>query len=168
MNDPQRLWWEQVVADHAELGRLRKAHGAPCHQLHYLQMVTEKLAKAYLWRSGTAPPKSHVSFVNLLKALLSRRKSDAVRIPHLLGFGTAAQFEAWARAVLPLAYELERLAPSLARDGPNPEYPWPYEAPRFSPASFQFPIWTVLTETAHGRRLLRVIDVAVHEFPRIC
>jgi hypothetical protein len=46
MNGCQDLWWQQARSDHAILLLLRRYGVAPCHQLHYLQMVTEKIAKA--------------------------------------------------------------------------------------------------------------------------
>ena len=54
MNPYQRVWWQQVQSDYSVLLLLRREGAAPCRQLHYLQMVTEKLAKAYLWRHGPA------------------------------------------------------------------------------------------------------------------
>ena len=53
MNTFQGLWWQQAKSDHQVFQRLRSEGVAQCHSLHYLQMVTEKLAKAYFWRSGS-------------------------------------------------------------------------------------------------------------------
>src|SRR5258708_6753972 len=85
MNQAQRLWWQQAQSD---LQLLNQFSGSvhQCHRLHYLQMATEKLSKAYLWRSGKSPPRSHVGFVRFLKALLDRRSSDLVRISRPLGY----------------------------------------------------------------------------------
>ena len=166
MNSFQQLWWQQTRSDHSVLRLLRKQGAAPCHQLHYLQMVTEKLGKAYFWRSGSPPPKSHVSFVRFLQAIDNRSNAEVDRIAGLLGFGAAAQFESWIATITPLAYELERIAPALAGDkGPNPEYPWPRMAPEKAPALFDFPIWKALTETGRGRQFIKVIDAAVDQFP---
>ena len=146
---------------------LRRQGAAECHQLHYLQMVTEKLGKAYFWRSGSPPPKSHVSLVRFLQALDDRPQSDVKRIAVLLGFGTALNFENWISTVTPLAYALERLAPSLAGDdAENPEYPWPRRALIKAPVSHQFQVWKDLTETGRGRQFLKVIDAAVNHFPK--
>jgi hypothetical protein len=134
MNPYQHLWWEQARSDHGVLLLLRRHGVAPCQQLHYLQMVTEKLGKAYFWRSGTPPKKSHASFVKFLQALDDRPNPDLTRIANLLGFGRADDFENWIPTVTPLAYGLERLAPALAGDnGPNPEYPWPRLLPAHIP-----------------------------------
>lgn len=166
MNAYQTLWWEQTRSDHSVLVLLRRQGVEPCHQLHYLQMVTEKLGKAYFWRSGNPPRKSHASFVLFLQALDDRRDPDRTQIANLFGFRRARDFQNWIPTITPLAYDLERLAPALAGDnGPNPEYPWPRALPARTPATYVFPVWGQLTETSRGRQLLKVIDVAVLRFP---
>ena len=167
MNSYQQVWWKQTRADHAVLILLRRERVAPCHQLHYLQMVTEKLGKAYFWRAGRKPPTSHAFFVRFLQALDDRPAPESSRIAKLLGFARSHDLENWLRTITPLAYDLERLAPDLAgQNGPNPEYPWPHAAPVNAPVSYPFGVWTQLTETSRGRQLLKVIDAAVLEFPR--
>jgi hypothetical protein len=167
MNRYQQVWWEQTRADHALLQALRKRGDAPCHQLHYLQMVTEKLGKAYFWRVGHPPRSTHASFVRFLQALNNRPRVEANRIARLLGFGRLQDLGRWIPTITPLAYDLERLAPSLAGfDSPNPEYPWPHGAPLHSPISYQFTIWTELNKTGRGHQLLKVIDAAVLQFPQ--
>lgn len=166
MTPVQRLWWAQTRSEHRVLLLLRKSGAEACHQLHYLQMVTEKLGKAYFWRSGTAPRKSHASFVKFLQALTGRPQNDRNRIARLLGFERSEDFENWIRVTAPLAYDLERLAPALAGDiGPNPEYPWPRLTPVESPAEFEFSVWLQLSDTGRGRGLLKIIDHAVEKFP---
>ena len=167
MNAYQTLWWEQTRSDHSVLVLLRRNGANPCHQLHYLQMVTEKLGKAYFWRKNQPPKKSHASFVKFLQALNDRRDPDRTRIAQLHGFGRADAFESWISTVTPLAYDLERLAPALAGDnGPNPEYPWPRAEPTNAPATFDFEVWRQLNNSGRGRHLLKVIDAAVLEFPK--
>lgn len=166
MNSYQTLWWEQVRSDHGVLLMLRRQGAVVCHQLHYLQMVTEKLGKAYFWRTGKPPPKSHASFVRFLQALDDRQEPVRTRIAEHLGFARAVDFEKWIPSITPLAYDLERLAPSLAGDnGPNPEYPWPRLAPASTPATYEFAVWSLLTESGRGRQLMKVIDAAVAAFP---
>ena len=169
MTPYQQLWYLQTQADHSVLLVLRKQGAAPCHQLHYLQMVTEKLGKAYFWRTGGAPPKSHVSFVRFLQTLNDRPRREMERISKLLGFQSESSLKAWTKTASPLAHELQKLAPALAGDdGPNPEYPWPRMAPTYAPASYRFSIWSTLTEASRGRRFLLFIDQAVAEFPNYC
>lgn len=164
MNDYQRLWWRQAASDHDVFVLLRGQGVAQCHSLHYLQMVTEKLAKAYFWRSGLPPPRSHAGFVQFLRFLGAIPQRDRQRVAELFSFNRFADFQNWIRAVLPIAYDLERLAPDLANNGPNPEYPWPHEGPVAAPADYSFPLWRAL-RTRQGRDLMRVIKIAVMHFP---
>jgi hypothetical protein len=102
-----------------------------------------------------------------MQALDDRANVDRSRIAALFGFSRADDFENWIPTITPLAYDLERLAPALAGvNGPNPEYPWPWEAPLHAPASHGFSVWTQFTESGRGRQLLKVIDLAVLEFPK--
>jgi len=165
MNNYQEQWWRQARSDHAVLVLLRRQGAAPCHQLHYLQMVAEKIGKAYFWRSGAAPPKNHAGFAQFMRFLGHARRSEQRRIADLFGFGGFAGFRNWIRMVLPLAYALERLAPALAQDGPNPEYPWPPNAPKYAPAEYEFDVWSQIRDTGPGRQLVQVIRVAVSKFP---
>ena len=165
MNSYQELWWQQARSDHAVLQLLRRRGLAPCHSLHYIQMVAEKLAKAYFWRSSSPPPRSHAGFVQFVRFLGGARQSERTGIASAFGFSRFEDFQRWTRAVLPLAYELERLAPSLAQDGPNPEYPWPQNGPEYAPSQFEFELWIQLTSTGRGRQLMQVIEVAIENFP---
>jgi hypothetical protein len=87
MNDAQRLWWQQAQSDRVLFLKLRRVGAHECHLLHYLQMATEKLSKAYLWRSRKVPPKSHTGFMRFLKALLDRPAAELKWIAKVLGFG---------------------------------------------------------------------------------
>jgi len=60
--------------------------------LHYLQMASEKISKAYLWRSGSAPPRSHVGFMRFLKALLDRRGTELDRLAKVFEFRRARDY----------------------------------------------------------------------------
>ena len=103
--------------------------------------------------------------MQFLRFLGGVRASERGQIAEIFSFRRFEDFQNWVRAVLPLAYALERLAPALAQDGPNPEYPWPQTAPRFAPATFEFEVWSQLTNTGRGRQLIQIIDVAVEKFP---
>ncbi len=165
MNDYQALWWRQARSDRAVFDLLRRQGAAPCHLLHYLQMATEKLGKAYFWRSGVAPPKTHASFVKFLRALGCVPSSKRQRLADVFGFRRFKSFRAWMRRACSFAYPLERLAPALAGDGENTEYPWPREAPEYAPVEHQFHLWAEFKDTGPGRQFMRVIDAAVEEFP---
>jgi len=164
MNSYQKLWWEQARSDHKALAVVLRDGMAPCHALHYLQMATEKLAKAYLWRSGSPPPKSHAGFAKFLRLLGSTGKRHRQRVAKAFSFRRFADFQNWINAVIPIANELENLAPSLANDGPNPEYPWPHSRPHSAPVYHDFAVWATLA-SGRGRDLMRVIHIAVERFP---
>jgi hypothetical protein len=120
-------------------------------------MTTEKLAKAYFWRKGYSPRRSHIGFVKFLQFLGQiHDKKQRDKIASLFGFSRFVDFEDWLKTLLPIAYDLERLTPDLAKDGPNLEYPWPHSQPKYAPA---------LTSKLQGRELMRFIQTAVREFP---
>lgn len=166
MNAEQELWWQQAQSDYEIFTLMRKQGVADCHKLHYLQMATEKLAKAYLWKTGNAPPKSHVGFVKFLRMIGSARSSERERIAQIFCFGNYNAMQSWIRtSISPIAYELERITPDLANDGPNPEYPWPHAQPERTPVTFEFSIWKTLRDHSKGRELLNFINAAIKHFP---
>jgi hypothetical protein len=164
MNTAQGLWWRQAQSDLDVFRQMRRFGAHPCHLLHYLQMATEKLSKAYFWRSGKPPRRSHIGFVRFLKALLDRPGADLRRVANVFGFDRADALDGWVTAIQPLAYELQNLAPAEAGTGPNPEYPWPHDTPRYFPAGFTFPLWASLQDTGRGRKLLIVVQRAITAF----
>jgi hypothetical protein len=72
--------------------------------------------------------------------------------------------EKWVSSVQALAYSLQNIAPAEARNGPNPGYPWPHEAPAHSPSSHNFSLWNQLCNTGQGRKLMEFIDKAIRRF----
>ena len=93
------------------------------------------------------------------------RRFRQAHIAAALEFYSFVALQVWIRAVLPLVYQLECLAPALAQNGPNPEYPWPHDAPIDCPVRHQFVLWEQLTNTGLGRQLTRAIRSAVNNFP---
>ena len=159
------LWWRQAPSDQALFVDLRRRGVHECHLLHYLQMATEKLSKAYLWRSGHAPPRTHTGFVRFLRALLDRRPSaELERIANALGFRRSMDLDNWIRGVLPVAYSLQNIAPAEAGDGPNAEYPWPHDHPERCPADYSFALWNQLANTGQGRQLATFVERAIARF----
>jgi len=134
---------------------------AACHELHYLQMTTEKLGKAGLLRGGTnldSVSRTHKTFVCFLR-VAARNAS----LRQAFQFN-ARQLQAYVKEVLPVADQIERLAPALAQNGPNAEYPW--ETPSREvvvPASHDFPVADEL-KGPRGRKLLRLIVVILNRF----
>jgi hypothetical protein len=112
----------QAQREHGVRKLLNEARVEYSHQLHYLQMVTEKLAKAYAAAPGsnTPPPTTHAAFVRLLQT--TKGRPDLRR---QLGYADTASFREFIDSLLPLADRIEQLAPNFAgTTNPNPEYPW--------------------------------------------
>jgi len=117
----------QARSDFAVFVRLRamdRAAAPECHPLHYLQMATEKLAKAVLLASQrTFDRFSHVAFSDL-PDVLTRRNVAAV-----LGYRNFKAYRQFLRRSAPIFRAIEQLSPASAgasgREGPNTEYPWP-------------------------------------------
>jgi hypothetical protein len=98
--------------------------------------------------------KSHKALVKFLRGLSSNAKAQKQ-------LGYEGQNENWAHTIrksLALAERVQKLAPKLAVNGPNPEYPWPPDKPVAAPAEYTFPIWSELTEKSHGRALLKLLN----------
>jgi hypothetical protein len=156
MNEKQRLYLVQARSDW-QVYRLLKSQ-PNCHRLHYFQMCTEKLAKAYFWKSPGAGNLGHAAFVKFVRAMATRPK-----VASKLGFDNTVSFGEWIKDVSDLAYELERLAPALAGDGPNPEYPWPRHNPAHAPVEHDFQAWRHM-QSANGRCLWLMIDKVLEDF----
>jgi hypothetical protein len=154
MTEYQRLFFVQARSNYDVFELLRVDDRIPrCHALHYLQMATELLAKAFAWKEGR-PSFSHRAFAGFLKGLRTNRP-----LQRKLGYG--GQNQHWAQVIrksYALAEGVEALAPTIAKDGPNPEYPWPRDAPCDCPAEFDFPIWRDLQQTAGGRQFLQFVN----------
>jgi hypothetical protein len=153
MKEEQRLFLVQAKSAYAVYRLLNADKSLPhCHALHYLQMATELLGKANAWKNGPIG-KSHKALVSFLHSLSSNTKAQKQ-------LGYEGQNENWKhtiRKIKPMAESLQKLAPALANDGPNPEYPWPPHAPTDTPVEYAFPIWEEMTETPYGRMLISLI-----------
>ncbi len=153
MNPQQRMFLAQARSDFAVFELLRKEPTLPkCHSLHYLQMTTEMLGKAYAWKNGPMPG-THRALVRFLRSLSTNRMAQ-----QQLGYD--GRNEAWAariRSSIPLAERIEDLAPAIAQDGPNPEYPWPRALPQIIPAEHPFEVWSELRDTTKGRQFLDLL-----------
>src|SRR5579863_5087681 len=119
--------------------RLNERNVEYSHRLHYLQMVTEKLAKAGLARPGDVnPPKtSHNAFVRYLRTL---KGQSTIRLQ--LGYTNRIAFGNFIDSILPQALKIEHLAPSAAgMSQPNSEYPWrdARTGDILAPVDFDFP-----------------------------
>jgi hypothetical protein len=159
MNERQEAFFAQARSDY-EIFLFLDGQAA-CHRLHYLQMCTEKLGKAYFLQMATPPNLgSHAALVKFLQTIV---KDAAVRAS--LGFRRRTQWERKVKAALDVAYKLQQLAPALAGDGPNPEYPWPRDQPNHAPVNYDFPLWKELRNTARGREFLKLLRDLLNKFP---
>jgi hypothetical protein len=159
------MWYngylEQARSDWNAYTILQVAPISNCHALHYLQMTTEKLGKALLLVYGTnldAVRRTHRAFTRFLQ--IAARNHGLQRE---LGM-TGSQLRMHIQKLLPIAHEIERLAPALADSGANVEYPW--EAPPGTinvPASYNFPVSSTL-QLPRGRNLLKLIKVTLDRF----
>jgi hypothetical protein len=159
------MWWEvflmQAKSDWQVYEHLDKTALPQCHALHYLQMATEKLAKAYLLAGPTDIGKVRSTHRALTRFLQLAYRSTGLQ--EEMGM-TVKQLREYIKQLLPLAYELESLAPSLAGDGPNPEYPWEAPEGTFSvPANYEFRITKELLEP-HGYKLIKLLRTALRKF----
>jgi hypothetical protein len=125
-------------------------------------MVTEKLGKALLVAGHVkveAIIQSHAAFVKFLRVVTHNRK-----LQKALGM-KQSQFKERFKRLLPLAYDIELLAPALARDGPNPEYPWKDASGNvLAPVDYSFPLIKQLQKTPQGIQLLRYIEIVFMQF----
>ena len=102
-----------------------------CHRLHYLQMTTEKIAKAFLTSpGGDRYPNSHNAFVRFVPIARFDTK-----IRQRFGFKSRASYDAFINSLLTVAQSIEDLSPE-GDDHPNPEYPWEAGGSLFVPAQF--------------------------------
>lgn len=138
-------WWMKARGMWCGVVGVRPFSFPPCHELHYLQMCTEKLAKAYypnpLLRGG------HAAFRRFLTDLPI---NPGVVAP--LGFIDMASLTRWQGSVSSIVGAIEDLAPQIADNKglPNPEYPWPRDNAVSAPVdhTFRAEVFTLLDRQA--------------------
>jgi hypothetical protein len=108
-------WHEAFLKQARSKDRIRRLLNRPdieySHRLHYLQMVTEKLAKWMLADPADSepPPAVHNAIVRLLQTIKGRPD-----LRKRLGYSDASIFRAFINSMLDLAGRVEGLAPSSA------------------------------------------------------
>jgi hypothetical protein len=151
----------QAASDFEVFEQLHGEDLSHCHSLHYLQMSTEKLAKAVALAGGQPIQmvnRSHRAFTRFLQ---STKRNHALQ--RRLGIKSSA-LKARIEAFLPTVDLIERLAPALSRDGPNAEYPW--ESPNgviHAPVEYDFEVASKIEEFS-GRQLLGFIRICILNF----
>jgi hypothetical protein len=134
-----------------------------CHELHYLQMACEKIAKAYRCRDTDANLDEfltrHVGFAKFMGSFLA---SPSIKEAYR---GRDAQLQEVAKLARALAREIEKLAPSVDRAASpeNAEYPWETGGVVIAPCQYGYPRLSLLT-SAGGRTLLKLVTRAIQEF----
>ena len=137
-----------------------------CHNLHYLQMACEKIAKAYRLRdTSTAIENSLTSHVAFSKFIIGFLKAPDVRARYR---NKSAELRQITRIAHLLAKEIEILAPALGREiAPhNSEYPWAANRHVITPCEYSFPNVNMLREP-QGRNFLKIIKIAIIDFDKI-
>lgn len=159
-----RGYLRQSKADFDAYILLRDHNALACHQLHYLQMCGEKLAKAALLAGGRPLDEvngNHRTFCQLLHSL---RKNQTLR---RLWDMKREHAQANIDAMTPIAFAIERLAPALARTGPNAEYPWQIPTRGVvAPADYEFDATRAVGSPA-GRKLLALLHTVVAHFEEL-
>ena len=130
----QEAFYHQAASDYAMLRRLTADREVDdCQRLHYLQMTSEKLAKAFLTpTTGGSPRKSHAAFVRLLRHPTFERL-----LGRTLGWSNV-QIKSFTSGIMPLAQQIEDLAPTGDEERPNPEYPWRRGNDVIAPVNYNF------------------------------
>lgn len=96
MDAEQALYLAQARSDLRAYDLLEPAE--PCHRIHYLQMATEKLAKAYFWKQGHPLRKRHDYFVAFLRAA-----GGNGQVGRVVGIQPAGNWASAVNGVLPVA-----------------------------------------------------------------
>lgn len=145
------------------LSALTKPSFPQCHALHYLQMATEKIAKAYRLRDTTADVdglvKHHTGFVEFINQFF---RCETIRDEFQ---GQDAALQTLQRNATALAREIEKLAPATDRlaSPENAEYPWERDEKILVPCTFGFPSLT----QASGRAVMNLVERAFNDFERL-
>lgn len=150
-----------------------------CHVLHYLQMATEKLAKAFLAQTGAPVGASHRAFSRLAAALANRQ--DVLRA---IGYRDPSKCARFLKRATPVFEQIEALCPSeanrLARSrglswdqGQNVEYPWwQHDASRgedwLAPANQTFAAFqTISQRSGDGASMLTLVNWLLARFGHV-
>ena len=158
----------QARSDFSIYQLLHETEGLPkCHELHYLQMNTEKLAKAVrlVFGGSSAAGYSHAAFSKLAGVLRMHRPTAAAMDME------PRAFRHFIRRTSALMAEIEQLHPQLGAAA-NVEYPWrgrdaSGSSTWHAPIDYHFPITSKLNHYPDGQSLLKLIDRSIHNFNRL-
>jgi hypothetical protein len=137
-----------------------------CHRLHYLQMATEKIAKAYRIRDTGADvdklAKGHAGFEEFVNSFF---RCKTIRDEYT---GKDAVLQTLQKNATTLAKQIEKLAPAIDNfvSPENAEYPWERDGKVHRPCKFEYPNLSMLTQPA-GRAVMNLIERAFNDFERL-
>jgi len=161
----QTAFLKQARSDWEAYLKIAESEWPYCHRLHYLQMTTEKMSKALLIADDAdleSVMKSHAAFVKFFRIIANRRS-----LSRMLGTKKSQQ-RAQFKTFLPLVHEIELLAPALAQNGPNPEYPWKDASAKIvAPVDYLFPLAKRLRQTPQGVQLLKYVELFLKRFEEL-
>jgi hypothetical protein len=157
---------DQARSDWSVRGLLAERKDAPiCHELHYLQMACEKLAKAYRLRDTTSPVEElvskHSGFAKFLVPFCIAVLKDEYR-------GKDAQLRNIISRARAIAREIEKLAPAIdcLAAPENAEYPWERDGRVTAPCAYGFPSLELLRQPG-GRMFLNLVERALGAFESV-
>ena len=152
--DWRTAYLQQARSDYELLLRLLQDNDVPlCHQLHYLQMTTEKLAKGFFARpGGPRPPKTHDAFARFVKKYA---RLDPT-LQQACGIGNMSQYAEYLEGLREIAQKIENLSPE-GDDHPNPEYPWEQGGGILLPLTYPFADLDLLQQSAKMVKLMRFL-----------
>jgi len=160
----QIAFLKQARNDWAAYQRTLHSPWSVSDRLHYLQMTTEKLGKALLLGSKMdfeLATSRHTAFVKFLRVA-----NHNYNLHSKLGL-TRAQLQLYFSRFLPIAREIEVLAPALSQGGPNPEYPWADKSGQvYVPADYEFPLVELL-QSPWGLHLIKFIGIFLVDFEKL-
>ena len=138
-----------------------------CHELHYLQMACEKIAKAYRLK-GTAVDiekemSGHVAFSQFIEGyLITAGYGQRPKYS-----GRPQSFTDFKKRVRRVAEDVEKLAPAVDREvtPSNAEYPWLEGNEIKTPCRYSYPSLHLLqTADPKGVEFLQIVQSAIEGF----
>jgi hypothetical protein len=158
-----RAFLAQARSDWAVYKLLSASDVPACHVLHYLQMASEKLAKAYRLRDTEAPveelTRHHTGFAKFLNQyLLSPRFKERYH-------GKDHALQSMRKSAERLARAVERLAPAIDSGATpeNAEYPWQTGDRVVAPCEWSYPELSLLKEP-NGLAFLKTLEEAFRDY----
>jgi hypothetical protein len=151
----------------------KRADVPECHALHYLQMATEKIAKAaFLALQVEGFDKySHVAFSELRRHL--KRRDLAPK----LAFRSFRSYRAFLKRAGSLFRRIDELSPAVGpqqpgggpKEGPNSEYPWRArddagQVVWHVPAEHSFGLLAELEQTTRGAQVIDFVHTLIARF----